>query len=236
VGAGNYKLAGQYVQICALLFTLLYIPNILVWSFLVDDVIILFGFNEDTARIGQEFAIVVLFHEWLVGLSIAFHGLLNVIGYEKFATFIGVVEGIVSVCSVAALVVTRDETTLQEVGLVNLAIGVVFFLFTVWYTICKGWINDYLEGMVGSFAFFVSTLSKQMLFVDSLVETRSNSSLLLASEQQSNREERCKDGRATCIWLSPRIRRVGGSNYLRRILGSSRSCCVGHSRFSVGNF
>jgi hypothetical protein len=162
VGAENYKMAGQYVQVCSLLFTLLFIPNILIWSFLVDDVILLFGFNEDTARIGQQYAIVVLFHEWLLGLSYAYHGLLNVIGYENFVTFIDVVEGLVSVCAVAALVITRDETTLQEVGLINLAIGVVFFLFTVWYTICKGWINDYLEGMVGSFAFFVSTFSKQL--------------------------------------------------------------------------
>ena len=130
---------------------------------------------------GQDYALVVLFYEWLVGLSYAFHGLLNVIGYENFATAIGVAEGIASVRAVAALVVFREETMLQEVGLVNLAIGIVLFLFMVWYCIWKGWLNDYLDGMVGNFADMVSVqiVSRSIQSVTSFLSWLSCLRLLL---------------------------------------------------------
>lgn len=156
IGVGNYKLAGQYVQVSMILYTLFTIPNIALWTFLVDDVILLFGFNESTAQLGQDYARVLVFQEWLVGMNFAYLGLLNVIGYEGFATVVGVVEGILMVGATVPLVLLRPETTLQELGLVHLAVSVVCFLFTVWFTLCKGWMNKYVGGMFGSFGIFVS--------------------------------------------------------------------------------
>lgn len=151
VGAGNDKLAGQYVQVCAFLFTTLMVPNILLWSFFVDDVIILFGFDENVAQIGQQYARILVFHEWLSGLSHAYTGLLNVIGYENFATAMAGVEGFFSVGATAVLVLSRDAT-LQEVGMVHLAVAVIFFLLTVWISVCHGRMGKYLKGMVGTCA------------------------------------------------------------------------------------
>jgi MatE len=155
VGAGNDKLAGQYVQVCTILFSVLMIPNILLWSFFVDDVIILFGFDENVAQMGQQYARILVFHEWLGGLNHAYTGLLNVVGYENFATAMAGIEGVFSVGATAALVLTRDAT-LQEVGMVHLAVAVVFFLLTVWISVCHGRMGKYLAGMVGTWAFLVS--------------------------------------------------------------------------------
>jgi hypothetical protein len=155
VGAGNHKLAGQYVQICALLFTMLMIPNIVLWMFFVDDVILLFGFSDELALLGFEYARIYIFHQWLIGLQIAYSGLLNVIGYENFATTMVVLEGIAGVVGTVLLVIFR-ETTLQEVALVHLSVGVVFFFLTVGISVCHGRMGRYLSGMIGSAAFLVS--------------------------------------------------------------------------------
>jgi hypothetical protein len=157
IGAGNFKLAGQTVQVCAILFTVLMIPNMIVWSFFVDDIILLFGFNEETAYMGQQYARILVIDELLVGLNLAYSGLLNVIGYENFATYMSVAEGLVKVGATAALVLLRDAT-LMEVGLVHMAGTVVFFLLTVWISICWGRMGKYVDGMVGSCVLVVSVL------------------------------------------------------------------------------
>jgi MatE len=158
VGAGNYALAGQYVQVCALIFTALMIPNIALWTFYLDDVILLFGFEKHVALLGLEYGRVFLFHEWLKGIYSAYAGLLNVIGYENFITTMVVVEGLVSVVCTAVLVLFRDAT-LQEVAMVHLAVGLVFFLVMVWISICHGRMHKFLSGMFGTCAIFVSWIS-----------------------------------------------------------------------------
>ena len=154
VGARNYKLAGQYVQICAVIYTFCMSPNIAVWSFFIDDVIILFGFDAKIAEIGRSYAIVLLFRQWLTGVNQAYHGLLNVIDREKWSTFISVLDDTVGVLIILGVVLTK-ETTLKEIALIKLGVALFFFMFNCCYTVYKGWMKNYLEGMIGSFALSV---------------------------------------------------------------------------------
>ena len=158
VGARNFKLAGQYVQICAAIFTICMIPNIAIWSFVIDDVIQLFGFGAKVADIGHKYALVLLFRQWINGVNYAYHGLLNVIDRERWSTFISVVEDTVGVLAILGVVLSK-ETTLQEIGLIKLGVSVLFFVFNSWYTVFRGWVNQYLEGMLGSCALSVRRAS-----------------------------------------------------------------------------
>jgi Na+-driven multidrug efflux pump len=155
VGARNYKLAGQYVQICAIIFSVCSIPNTLVWFVVVDDVLMLFGFNDNVARIGHAYAVVLLFRQWLSGVNNAYHELLNVIDHEKWSTFMAVLEDTLGVLVIVAVVTTKPDTSLQEIGLIKLAVSIMGFIFNCWFTVYKGWMNKYLEGMIGSFALTV---------------------------------------------------------------------------------
>jgi hypothetical protein len=155
VGARNYKLAGQYVQICAIIFSVCSIPNTLVWFVVVDDVLMLFGFNDNVARIGHAYAVVLLFRQWLSGVNNAYHELLNVIDHEKWSTFMAVLEDTLGVLVIVAVVTTKPDTSLQEIGLIKLAVAIMGFIFNCWFTVYKGWMNKYLEGMIGSFALTV---------------------------------------------------------------------------------
>ena len=156
IGNCNFDLAGQYVQVAAFLYTVLMIPNAIVWSFFVDDLIILFGFDESTAKMGQDYAFVLLFHQWVLAMNSSYHELLNVIDFEQYSTTINAIEGISAVVATALLLVFRPDTTIQQVGIVHLIISAFFLLFTLWFTICVGWMNKYLTGLVGSLAIRVS--------------------------------------------------------------------------------
>ena len=154
VGAGNPRLAGQYVQICMLIFSILMIPNIILWTFFVEDVIILFGFDQELAQLGYDYARIFVFHGWLKGFQVAYTGLLNVIGYENFVATMYLLEGIAAVVGTVLLVLFRDAT-LQEVALVHLAVGLLFFFLTVAISVCHGRMSKYFSGMVRTAAFLV---------------------------------------------------------------------------------
>ena len=151
VGAENYTLAGQYVQLSAILYTLCLIPNVIFWIFFLDDAIRLFGFNDNIVDIGYRFGIIVLFHDWLEGMGFAYHSLLDVIDYEDWSTIMSVSEGLVFIGCLVAALLTRD-TTLQEIALIQLTVSIIFFLFNCCYTVSRGWVNEYLDGIVGTVA------------------------------------------------------------------------------------
>mmetsp|Transcript_3605 Transcript_3605/g.8012 ORF Transcript_3605/g.8012 Transcript_3605/m.8012 type:complete len:341 (+) Transcript_3605:674-1696(+) len=155
VGAENYKLAGQYVQISAFLYTVGFIPHALFWSFYLDDAIRWFGFSEAVAKMGFDYGMVMLFHDLLEGIGEAYHGLLEVIDREQWSTAMVVAEDLTSTV-VVFLVVSLQDIALSEIALIHLTTGIIFFAFNNWYTVYKGWVNPYLEGMVGSHAITVS--------------------------------------------------------------------------------
>jgi len=80
VGGERQKLAGQYVQIATICYALCFVPIFVFWAFFVDDVIRWFGFDEETVAIGQDFAILFLFAEFLRGICDSVHGLLTRLG------------------------------------------------------------------------------------------------------------------------------------------------------------
>ena len=45
-GCGNNHLVGQYVQLCCGFYVLFLIPFMVLWSFIMDDVMLLMGFDE----------------------------------------------------------------------------------------------------------------------------------------------------------------------------------------------
>lgn len=150
-------LAGQYVQISVILYSFCIVLNILFWVFMLENVLRWFGFNDDTVNLGYQYGMVVLFHEWIVGMSYAYHGILQVIEKEKWSTILGLTEDVTNLLLLIAVLLTR-EVTLQDVALLELSVEIAFFLFNCCYTVYKGWMNPYLEGMVGSFALKVRDL------------------------------------------------------------------------------
>mmetsp|Transcript_15742 Transcript_15742/g.23168 ORF Transcript_15742/g.23168 Transcript_15742/m.23168 type:complete len:870 (-) Transcript_15742:62-2671(-) len=154
VGAGNHKLAGNYVQVSTVIFSLLWIPNSILWMYFIFDVVLLFGFPESTAKIAEDFAIVCLFNDWILGLTEAYNGLLEVIGFEKFVATMTIFQQLVQLSATLVLLIFRKEATLTEVALIKACNDVLFLVLSIAISVCatRGRLNKYINGMCGSLA------------------------------------------------------------------------------------
>jgi len=148
-GARNFKLAGQYVQISIIIYILLYIPIMILWIYFIEDIILLFGFDQNIADIAQTFAMVRLFEDLFLGIIEAYDGLLEVIGFEIFTTALGAVFEIIGISATAVLLVFRKETTLTEVALLNMCGTFLYLLMDVSISVygTGGRLNKYVVGI-----------------------------------------------------------------------------------------
>lgn len=154
VGAGNQKLAGKYVQVSSIIFTVLWIPNSILWMYFIFDIVLLFGFPESTAKIAEDFAMVCLFNDWIIGLSEAYCSLLEVIGFEKFVATMCIFQQLVQLAGTLLLLYFRKEATLTEVALIKACNDVLFLLLFIAISVCctRGRLNRYINGMCGTLA------------------------------------------------------------------------------------
>jgi len=152
VGAKNYKLAGQYVQSCGLIYIIVYIPNMILWMYYMDDVVLLFGFDQSTADLALKYTFVQVFDDLILGMIEAWDGLLDVIGFEVFTTVLGSIFEILGVGATAALLIFREETTLVELALMNMCLTVLYITLSIGICVCctRGRMNKYLLGICGN--------------------------------------------------------------------------------------
>lgn len=67
-------------------------------------------------------------------------------GHATFGTIVDIVEGLMSTC-VVAIVVTTTQTKLTTIALIQLGVGIVSFLFALFFSLWKGWLNPFLGGL-----------------------------------------------------------------------------------------
>lgn len=163
-GCKNHKLAGEYVQISCILYSVCMIPNILVWWFLTYEVVKLVGFDDATSMMAQEYAQYYLFIQLVEGFDEAYSSLLEVTGHERWSTFMGILSEVVATCVMVAFMVTQ-KITLKDVGTIELAITVLFFGLNIVFTLWFGWMSKYVEGMFRTFALKVRPLARCALIL-----------------------------------------------------------------------
>ena len=154
-GAGNNFLAGQYVQICSILYLLVQVPIVFVWSFFMYDIMIWLGFDHMTALMGQDFARVKVFADIMDGLAEAYHNLLEVVEREMWSASVDVAQVLVEL-GVKSVGIIVFGARLTHIALIDIMVATVFIVFTVSYTVYMGWMSPFLKGMFQSFALIVS--------------------------------------------------------------------------------
>lgn len=161
LGAGNETLAGQYVQMTVIVYTLLYIPVFIFWYFFIVDAMLWFEFDQKTADMGLDFAVLLLLAELIGGLDRSVHALLDVIGCENYSTIFAIVTQ-VSVTVGTFIVAQRSDVTLQDIGYVFVAVKGVALVLNVVIVLWNGWLDPYLEGMIGSLSLRVRCFSMKI--------------------------------------------------------------------------
>ena len=159
VGAENYKLAGQYVQIAAVLYLLLGVPMLGVWYVWIGDVARLMGFPEDVVLLTAEYTKIMVWHYLLSGLFDGYNSLLDVSGYVLVGSMFDIIYGAINVAVLWILCAYWENVTLYWIGFAELMVSMTLLLIYTAVVAINGWLNPFMEGIICSFALSVSILS-----------------------------------------------------------------------------
>ena len=165
-GAGNNMLVGQYVQLCSITYFLFQTPFILMWSFATFDIMLYMGFNENVAQMAQVYARWAVWRETLLGVAEVYYNMLEVVEKEIEVAVIGNTEALfeLGAIAIALYLFNGDLVTVAVIGIVN---GVCFYIFTLAFTVWRGWLRPFAKGIFASLAF------KNRIAVKQVVKTAS---------------------------------------------------------------
>lgn len=156
-GARNPLLVGRYLQLSLLMYCIMSLPVILIWSLWTENAVIWFGFDEETARISQEFAYPFLVIMCLGGFDHSIHEYLSCTGREKFSTGVQIMYYLVE-CLGVVVAVTFGSTNLLVIGIIQAALGLVLTVLNFAYVVQQGWLDHIWEGFTHTLSLKVPIL------------------------------------------------------------------------------
>jgi hypothetical protein len=160
-GAGNDLLVGRYLQLGIIFFLLGTIPGMLIWSFLTERAVLWFGFDQETADIGQAYAYPFLAGSIFSGLDGCLHEFLDIMDHEKYSTVVQILHFAFQTVAVVVMA-TAGYTDLVFIGIVQAFIGFLMMIANFSNVIYRGYLDDYWEGLVLTNSLRVSML--ELLF------------------------------------------------------------------------
>jgi MATE family multidrug resistance protein len=156
IGAENYILAGQYVQIAAVIYLIMGIPSLAVWYIWIGDVVLLMGLSDKVALITAQYTKIIVWHYLLSGLFDGYNALLDITGYVTIGAILDIIYGLIEVTVLWIMCKYWDGVNLVHISLVELGLSIVFFILYTLLVICQGWLSRFTKGMLGTFALGVS--------------------------------------------------------------------------------
>ncbi|KAL3920484.1 MAG: hypothetical protein SGILL_003239 [Bacillariaceae sp.] len=146
-GAGNDVLVGRYLQLGLFFYTIMTIPGVIIWALLTEETVLWFGFDEETASIGQDYAYTLLIYLFVQGVFECFTEFLNTLGHERYATIFTVIAAVAETVAIIVIAVLGVKD-LVVVGLVQVAVGIIAMLSNIGIIMYKGWLENYWEGLI----------------------------------------------------------------------------------------
>lgn len=146
-GAGNDLLVGRYLQLGMLFYIILSIPSLVIWSILTEKTIVWFGFDPETAEIGQGYAFPFLAMAFFDGVSDCLHQFLDITDHEKYSTVVGILSYALQTIALVVMAVL-GYTDLVFIGIVQAFVSFLMMVFNFSWAIYMGWLDDYWEGLV----------------------------------------------------------------------------------------
>jgi Na+-driven multidrug efflux pump len=160
-GAENDVLVGRYLQLGTMLYIIGSIPSLILWSFLTEEAVLWFGFDEETARIGQSYAYPVLATLFFEGIDDSLHEFLDVMDHEKYSTVMQIIKYVTEAVAVIVMA-TTGQADLALIGVVLAFIAFIMMVVNFAYVLYKGWLDDYWEGLALTFSLTVSINSSSL--------------------------------------------------------------------------
>ena len=164
-GAGNYELAGQFVQTSWLGYAMCQIPMSIIWAAAISPILLLMGFEETVAELAKEYVLVDVAIKMMEGLNEGMLDFLEVIEHERYANVMNCTCFAVQAGTVALVAIYSPNATLVIVGLVMLVNQALFFFLNVQIPNKMGWLQDFEVGLFGKFSCRNIPMVKQMFHV-----------------------------------------------------------------------
>ena len=155
IGAENYNLAGQYVQIAAVLYLIIGVPALGFWYFFIGKIVSLMGLD-NVADIVSHYTTIVVWHYLISGLFRGYRVLLDISGYVRIGAIFDIVYMFTNVSILWTLCAYWDGINLFWIGVIELINSVIYFTIFIILVACKGWISPFTKGIFGGVAFRVS--------------------------------------------------------------------------------
>jgi len=150
IGAGKYHLAGQYIQLSIIMFSLAGIPFIFIWGMFTYDMLISFGMSENVAQMGQQWALVSVVACVFNGLNESFFQFSSVVDPDVHSNVIAVLMSAAQTASVSLTLYRYQYADLLHVALVKMTVIIIFIAINVIYCSCRGWLDLYWDGLMKS--------------------------------------------------------------------------------------
>jgi len=108
IGCRNFFLAGQYVQIAAVLYVAFSIPLLGVWYYVMDDAILWLGLNQRIAKMGADYTRIAIIPVGLEGIAEALLAVLDITDHEDFVACFWVGSAFLQTAAIAFFTIYYD--------------------------------------------------------------------------------------------------------------------------------
>jgi MatE len=144
-GADNPLMVGRYLQLVIVIYNVMQIPAAIIWGLYTYDAIIWFGYDEETAEIGQMYSYTVIIYMAVEAVEDCLWEWLEVVGHAKYAAIYSITAKFVEKGAFIALL-AFGVTDLFTVGLAASAVGTVVVIVNITIIISMGWLDPYWTG------------------------------------------------------------------------------------------
>jgi len=163
-GAKKYELLGQYLKISCIAYTSCEVPMAIIWYCSIGKILLLLGFDESVASMGQDYVWVAMSIQIMTSLNMGLMEFLAVIEKEQYANIMYCTSCFLGVGMVA--VATRlSDVSLVELGLVLLLNKALLFFLNIIIPDKMGWLKEFESGIFGRLSFKSLSVAKSIFKV-----------------------------------------------------------------------
>jgi hypothetical protein len=155
-GDHGFFQAGQIIQLATLCQLLVSVPILLMWYFIMEDVVFWLVSVDGIAKVASDYAGVIIIDYIIRGASKTFLLPLYMTGHADFEAKIDVVATILTMAAIAVVSQTND-LTLQAFGWIQVIICIAKTIVKVVFAFLRGHLKPYQSGLLGRLCLRVSS-------------------------------------------------------------------------------
>eukprot|EP00550_Attheya_septentrionalis_P004080 CAMPEP_0198293992 /NCGR_PEP_ID=MMETSP1449-20131203/19940_1 /TAXON_ID=420275 /ORGANISM="Attheya septentrionalis, Strain CCMP2084" /LENGTH=797 /DNA_ID=CAMNT_0043993779 /DNA_START=315 /DNA_END=2705 /DNA_ORIENTATION=+ len=161
----NFFLMGQYVQISAIIYSLVSLPAIVVWSCTMKATVLWFGMSEYVAQQASEVAKVLVVYYFLEGIANTFLVVLDLKGFvtKTFNKIADFSEKLLVFIMIVVYVTCTDYPRVFTIAFIRFMMRITFLTFKLAVAIPCRWFQPFRRGMIGSLALQNTTAVENIL-------------------------------------------------------------------------